>query len=54
MMDAVSATIFYGVLAIRQKTSSSSNSLQAIDAHERQLINKLLCSLVTSTIFVRC
>jgi hypothetical protein len=30
------------------------NSLAAIDGHDRQLINELLCSLVTSTIFVRC
>jgi len=30
------------------------NSLTAIDSHDRQLINELLCSLVTSTIFVRC
>jgi hypothetical protein len=30
------------------------NSLPAIDAHERQLFDKLLWGLVTSTIFVRC
>jgi hypothetical protein len=30
------------------------NSLTAIDAHERQLFDKLLWGLVTSTIFVRC
>jgi len=30
------------------------NSLTAIDGHDRQLINELLCSLVTSTIFVCC
>jgi hypothetical protein len=30
------------------------NSLTAIDGHDHQLANELLCSLVTSTIFVRC
>jgi len=30
------------------------NSLTAIDGHDRQLINELLCSFVTSMIFVRC
>jgi hypothetical protein len=30
------------------------NSLPAFDAHERQLFDKLLWGLVTSTIFVRC
>jgi hypothetical protein len=30
------------------------NSLPAIDAHERQLFDKLLWGLVTSTIFVHC
>ena len=30
------------------------NSIPAIDAHERQLFDKLLWGLVTSTIFVRC
>jgi hypothetical protein len=30
------------------------NSLPAIDAHERQLFDKLLWGLVTSMIFVRC
>jgi hypothetical protein len=30
------------------------NSLPAIDAHERQLFDKLLWGLVTLLIFVRC
>jgi hypothetical protein len=30
------------------------NSLTAIDGHDRQFFNKLLCSLVTSTLLVRC
>jgi hypothetical protein len=30
------------------------NSLPAIDAHERQVFDKLLWGLITSTIFVRC
>ena len=30
------------------------NSLPAIGAHERQVFDKLLWGLVTSTIFVRC
>ena len=30
------------------------NSLAAMGAHERQLFDKLLCWLVTSTIFVHC
>jgi len=30
------------------------NSLPAIGTHERQLFDKLLWGLVTSTIFVRC
>jgi len=35
-------------------TDSHLNSLPAIGAHERQLFDKLLWGLVTSTIFVRC
>jgi hypothetical protein len=30
------------------------NSLPAIGAHERQVFDKLLWGLVTSTMFVRC
>ncbi len=30
------------------------NSLTPIDGHDRQFFNELLCSLVTSPIFVRC
>ena len=30
------------------------NSLTAIDGHESQFVNELLCSLVTSLIFVHC
>ncbi len=30
------------------------NSLTAIDCHDSQIFNELLCSLVTSLIFVRC
>jgi len=34
--------------------AKSINSLPAIGAHERQVFDKLLWGLVTSTIFVRC
>jgi hypothetical protein len=30
------------------------NSLTPIDGHDHQIFNELHCSLVTSTIFVRC
>jgi hypothetical protein len=44
----------FGMIAFMLNYSININSLPAIDAHERQLLDKLLWGLVISTIFVRC
>ncbi len=40
--------------AARQEFEQVDNSLTPIDGHDRHFFNELLCSLVTSPIFVRC